>query len=457
MSTQVEFIINDFLTLKLEGSHTYIYVKGTRFIQCIRLILELEKDQVSDYDEIESIDEAADLFKQSLWENKIVEGPMAIRSQFQNESITPEEEFWGHCSNIQAWVESGYNTKLPHRSLAFSLLKKLTDAGDSLARVAFKDEISSRYLSKHKTVKLYLIENLYLYYLKREELQAIVETEDLEELRKEYLDDVNMQVNFANIYLQMDMNQKALEVINFVRTHNPENVWNRIALAYFKLHQLEEIGHPQSQYLELAIEAMEYDIELNPKDYHSLSQLALFYTLKNEFTRAKELLERSVQVEPSYVGNWLRFGILYQTMHNYKKAIEMYTQVLKIDAFTPHLHNNIAGCYYEEKDYQQSIIYAKKELERDPLHYESLYFLGSSLAKLGEYERAVPYLKKALDCDEWYKTDFASTDVCIWKELAEIYMKTEDTENALSAIRKVIASEPENQEFIDLLKKINID
>jgi len=86
--------------------------------------ISVEKDEMDSYDEIDSIDEAANVYKQSLLGSRIVEGPVAMPSQFQNETITPEEEFWGHCSNLQTWVEHNYDTNILDDNLAFPLLKK---------------------------------------------------------------------------------------------------------------------------------------------------------------------------------------------------------------------------------------------------------------------------------------------------------------------------------------------
>lgn len=61
--------------------------------------------------------------------------------------ITPEEEFWGHCSNLQAWVENNYDTRLLHSNIAFPLLKKLTEAGDPNTNKVFKEEIARRFES----------------------------------------------------------------------------------------------------------------------------------------------------------------------------------------------------------------------------------------------------------------------------------------------------------------------
>ncbi|KKN50191.1 hypothetical protein LCGC14_0635370, partial [marine sediment metagenome] len=46
--------------------------------------------------------------------------------------ITPEAEFWGHCSNFQVWAEQNYDTRLLHSNLSFPLLKKLTEIGGLL-------------------------------------------------------------------------------------------------------------------------------------------------------------------------------------------------------------------------------------------------------------------------------------------------------------------------------------
>ncbi len=80
--------------------------------------------------------------------------------------MTPEEEFKGHCSNLQVWVENNYDTCLLHRNLAFPLLKKLSSVGDSVAKEALAQEILERFKSGSTTVQLFLISGKYLQFLK---------------------------------------------------------------------------------------------------------------------------------------------------------------------------------------------------------------------------------------------------------------------------------------------------
>ncbi|HDZ19536.1 hypothetical protein LCGC14_0961690 [marine sediment metagenome] len=177
-----EFKVNEFLELKLENEKTVIYVASKPIRNCKFLLINIPINNVSDFDEIQSIDQAAENLDRSL-------EPLRGRKQFKYR-IPPDVEFWGHCSNLQVWYENGYNTKLLHVNLAFPLLKALTKAGDDQANKVFKEEIANRYNSGVDSVREYLLRRGYLDYLSLDELLSLIENEcDLEvlmRLRKEY-------------------------------------------------------------------------------------------------------------------------------------------------------------------------------------------------------------------------------------------------------------------------------
>ncbi|MFX0043964.1 MAG: DNRLRE domain-containing protein [Candidatus Hodarchaeota archaeon] len=171
--------VNEYITLRLEFGKTFIYVNNRRFIQCIRLILNIPMDNVPLYDEIESIDEAAKIYGRHIWQNMIVRGPGAIPETDQHHKITPEQEFWGHCSNIQAWVEHDYDTRILMANISFPLLRELTKAGDPKAKIIYKEEIALRLESGYPSVVQYLLAQRYLEIFNPEELQTILETTDI--------------------------------------------------------------------------------------------------------------------------------------------------------------------------------------------------------------------------------------------------------------------------------------
>ena len=123
LSTISSFKINKYILLKLKNDNkTYIYVNGKKFRQCSYLLFII--DDLYKVKDFKSIDEVSDELISK--ENKI--------------KINPLDEFWGHCSNLQAWAENNYDTRLLHSNLAFPLLKTLSDEGDKKAEKVFKEE-----------------------------------------------------------------------------------------------------------------------------------------------------------------------------------------------------------------------------------------------------------------------------------------------------------------------------
>jgi len=163
-----EFKVNDFLILKLEEGKTNIYVNGVLFEQCKYLMLNIPVEETEKFDEIDSIDEAADLLG---WSEEGQEGV--------EYDIDPETEFWGHCSNLQAWYEHDYDTRLLHSNISFPLLKKLVMVGDLLAQKLFKKELEKRLESGYPPVIEYIINEKFLKILDEDELVKHLESEYL--------------------------------------------------------------------------------------------------------------------------------------------------------------------------------------------------------------------------------------------------------------------------------------
>ncbi|MFX1569067.1 MAG: Rab family GTPase [Promethearchaeota archaeon] len=179
--TWPEFRVNNHLVLRLENNRTNIYVGGKLFNHCKYLLLSIAKDKFNEYDGIESIDEAAEALDDSMH---------GVR--FGKYDISPETEFWGHCSNIQAWYENKYDTRLLHRNLAFPLLKALIDAGDPLAKRVFKEEIAERLESGYPSVVLFLIKENYLDSLNQVELNTIFENPKFQKNLSLWFNDTNL-------------------------------------------------------------------------------------------------------------------------------------------------------------------------------------------------------------------------------------------------------------------------
>ena len=209
-----EFKLSKYLTIKLEDGYTNIYVNGEYFEQCKYLLLNISKKSLHNFDKVESIDEAAEILNHSM------EGESG-----QEIEISPEAEFWGHCSNLQVWIENDYDTRLLHSNLAFPLLKKLAYTGDLTAKKVFKEEIALRLLSGYPSVVSYLIEEGYL------EEFSIEEKEMLSEQFVEKVQSIKSFEEFCELYLCFHtLSSKALNFIvpeQFIELVSQQNFLNK--------------------------------------------------------------------------------------------------------------------------------------------------------------------------------------------------------------------------------------
>ncbi|MFW9990016.1 MAG: hypothetical protein ACFFC3_15320, partial [Candidatus Odinarchaeota archaeon] len=175
-----EFKINDYLTIRLENNTTYVYVKNKRFIQCRRLVLNFYKDDIEYFNGIQSIDELPNTYEKYLIDRYIykngIHGELEVDEDldFKEDIISPEDEFWGHCSNLQTWYEHEYNTRLLKSDLAFPLLKELIRVGDTLAKKVFKEEVVNRLTSGNLNVIFFLLSQGYLDYFTKEEKELVL-------------------------------------------------------------------------------------------------------------------------------------------------------------------------------------------------------------------------------------------------------------------------------------------
>ncbi len=154
-----ECIINKFLSVKLEGKDTVIYVRGKKFMGCSFLLLEVPKNRAKE-NHGGSIDEMEETFIAEVGKDISL--------------ISPALEYWGHCSALEGWADYNYDTRVLHRNLSFPLLKELVKAGDPKANKVFKDEIAKRIAKGFFAVTEYLIVEDYIIYLNNEEFESMI-------------------------------------------------------------------------------------------------------------------------------------------------------------------------------------------------------------------------------------------------------------------------------------------
>ena len=79
-----------------------------------------------------------------------------------NQGATLQDVFRKLVLKIQVWSNNNYNTHLLHYKIAFPLLKKLKEIGETKFQIIFQQEILRRYATGTSQVKMFLENEGYL-------------------------------------------------------------------------------------------------------------------------------------------------------------------------------------------------------------------------------------------------------------------------------------------------------
>lgn len=332
-----EFKINEFITLKLEGVKTNIYVAGEKFRQSRHVLLKWPIDNIINYCYIESIDVITNRINDLLEKNH----------DFQI-TISPEEEFWIHCSNIQVWAENNYDTHLLHSPLAYYLLIKLDEVGDPLAKKALNNE-RKKHSSKYYDNTMYYFKKEYLNFLSEDEI-----TEFHEDLMKNFFE----TLNYKDIIFQ---NSKISSQLKFFTKKFPIKSSNII---------LENIRDHNFNVIHALIKGIEFidwkllieDSKINFFDIVFKSTTALKQIRKKlveEINNIRFLTDREkqnligmIELDEKYYNEYVmdRFDKIYKIVPNSmkKKVIESFNRN-KGDAIELIIKTGLIG-YFEDED-----------------------------------------------------------------------------------------------------------
>jgi tetratricopeptide (TPR) repeat protein len=140
--------------------------------------------------------------------------------------------------------------------------------------------------------------------------------------------------------------------------------------------------------------------------FHQLMQLDL----------AKKNYERAIKLDPKYPEAINNLGTVYYTRNNYRRAVSYYKRALKYSGPSASIDANLGAAYFSRKDYKHATLWYDRALKLDPdiFEHHSTFgtllqertiaeratfhlYLARTYAKSGAKQRALIYLRKALE------------------------------------------------------------
>jgi tetratricopeptide (TPR) repeat protein len=131
---------------------------------------------------------------------------------------------------------------------------------------------------------------------------------------------------------------------------------------------------------------------------------------------AKKSYEQSIKLDHKYPEAINNLGTIYYSRKNYRRAITYYKRALRYSQPSASIYSNLGTAYFGRKDYKHATEYYQRAIQLDPDIFERRstfgtlmmertveeratfhLYLAKMYAKSGASERALIYLRKALE------------------------------------------------------------
>jgi tetratricopeptide (TPR) repeat protein len=174
----------------------------------------------------------------------------------------------------------------------------------------------------------------------------------------------------ADILMARKMYREALEVYKQAPLDSAV-IWNKIGIAYHEMLQLD----PARKNYEKAV-------KLDPKYPEAINNLGTVYYARKSYRRAISYYKRALQLAPQSASIYSNLGTAYFARKKYQEAAQAYQTALSLDKDVFERHSSY-GVMLEERSVQ----------ERAKFHY----VLAQQYARAGMNDRALQYIRKALE------------------------------------------------------------
>ena len=174
----------------------------------------------------------------------------------------------------------------------------------------------------------------------------------------------------GDIFMARKMYREAVDMYLQGRQDSPIT-WNKIGIAY---HQMLNLEAARKNY--------EKAYKLNPKYSEAINNLGTVYYARKSYRRSISYYKRALVLTPSSASIHSNLGTAYFARKKYDLAMASYQRAVELD---PEVfeHRSSAGVLLQERSVT----------ERAKFHF----YLAKTYAKNGQFERALLYIRKALE------------------------------------------------------------
>ena len=225
--------------------------------------------------------------------------------------------------------------------------------------------------------------------------------------------------------------EAAVTIPQEVQIQTTEEQRQRAVSMYVDAMMLNDLNEREE-----AIRKLNYAIELDPK-------FALAYSLKGDILQGMEKYEDSADAyeqatihDPWSFNDFFNLGKVCQIIKQWARAARAYVSACTLEPKDYPSHMGAAHCYYELKDYDNSLPYAEKAKILDPNQAEPELLLGDLYEAKQDHLQAINAYRRALELE--------GNNPTVMVSLARAYLRSGRYSASKELLTGVISMDPKN-------------
>ena len=154
----------------------------------------------------------------------------------------------------------------------------------------------------------------------------------------------------------------------------------------------------------------------DPNSARLINKLGISYHQLMLLGNARKEYERAWKLDNNYSQAMNNLGTVYHAQGRYRKAIRSYKKALQSSPYSASIYSNLGTSYFSRNKFKDATKSYRKALELDPNVFESsgnvgtllqersvaqrgkyYYFMAKAYAGVGMHERAILYIRKAME------------------------------------------------------------
>jgi len=135
-------------------------------------------------------------------------------------------------------------------------------------------------------------------------------------------------------------------------------------------------------------------VALDPESAGAQAALGLvMFVAEWDWIAAERSFKRALAIDPNHPEAHLHYGSLMEALGDLQRGLQLKLRGLECDPTSTLAHVQIAGSFWNQRRYDDVIVWANKTLDRDPQHPIARELLGGACWKMGDLERAGELLR----------------------------------------------------------------